>query len=141
MRPTINIPKKSVLDLDGFFGLHPAMASFEAALEAETSRHRARRRIARSHALALRCAGLYGVRHTRDESHRRRMAQPRAHEDAASEPKVSISRHRPRTSLPRILSGKEPAVAVNNLNDFSVGGKAPMPRPTQTPLKPCTTTR
>ncbi len=29
MRPTINIPKKSVIDLDGFFGLHPAMASFE----------------------------------------------------------------------------------------------------------------
>src|SRR5271169_2693680 len=29
MRPTINIPKKSVLDLDGFFGLHPAMASFQ----------------------------------------------------------------------------------------------------------------
>ena len=29
MRPTINIPKKSVLDLDGFFGLHPAMSSFE----------------------------------------------------------------------------------------------------------------
>lgn len=29
MRPTINIPRKSVLDLDGFFGLHPAMASFE----------------------------------------------------------------------------------------------------------------
>jgi uncharacterized protein (DUF1501 family) len=28
-------------------------------------------------------------------------------------------------SLPRILSGKEPAVAVNNLNDFSVGGKNP----------------
>src|SRR5271154_809596 len=29
MRPSINIPKKSVLDLDGFFGLHPAMSSFE----------------------------------------------------------------------------------------------------------------
>src|SRR4029077_6243844 len=29
MRPTINIPKKSVLDLDGFFGLHPAMSSFQ----------------------------------------------------------------------------------------------------------------
>src|SRR5260370_7734094 len=28
MRPTINIPKKSALDLDGFFGLHPAMSSF-----------------------------------------------------------------------------------------------------------------
>src|SRR5271166_3072137 len=30
MRPTINIPRKSVLDLDGFFGLHPAMSSFES---------------------------------------------------------------------------------------------------------------
>src|ERR1039458_8083741 len=29
MRPTINIPRKSVLDLDGFFGLHPAMSSEE----------------------------------------------------------------------------------------------------------------
>src|SRR6202030_3413582 len=29
MRPTINIPKKSVLDLDGFFGLHPAMSPFQ----------------------------------------------------------------------------------------------------------------
>src|ERR1035441_1108435 len=29
MRPSINIPKKSALDLDGFFGLHPAMASFQ----------------------------------------------------------------------------------------------------------------
>ena len=28
-RPTINIPKKSVLDLDGFFGLHPSMSSFQ----------------------------------------------------------------------------------------------------------------
>src|SRR5271166_3665341 len=28
MRPTIGIPKKSILDLDGFFGLHPAMSSF-----------------------------------------------------------------------------------------------------------------
>src|ERR1700693_2429649 len=29
MRPNINIPRKEVLDLDGFFGLHPSMASFE----------------------------------------------------------------------------------------------------------------
>src|SRR5271154_6928012 len=28
MRPSINIPRKSVIDLDGFFGLHPALASF-----------------------------------------------------------------------------------------------------------------
>ena len=29
MRPSINIPRKSVLDLDGFFGLHPSLASFQ----------------------------------------------------------------------------------------------------------------
>ena len=29
MRPTIAIPQKQVLDLDGFFGLHPSMASFQ----------------------------------------------------------------------------------------------------------------
>src|SRR5580698_6800327 len=29
MRPSINIPRKSVLDLDGFFGLHPSMRAFQ----------------------------------------------------------------------------------------------------------------
>src|SRR3954452_6142585 len=29
MRPSIAIPRESVLDLDGFFGLHPAMASLQ----------------------------------------------------------------------------------------------------------------
>ena len=29
MRPSINIPRKAVLDLDGFFGLHPSLASFQ----------------------------------------------------------------------------------------------------------------
>src|SRR4029077_1077282 len=29
MRPSINIPRKAVLDLDGFFGLHPSLAAFQ----------------------------------------------------------------------------------------------------------------
>src|SRR5437763_8363272 len=29
MRPNINIPRKSVLDLDGFFGLHPSLAALQ----------------------------------------------------------------------------------------------------------------
>src|SRR6266700_1534617 len=29
MRPSINIPRNAVIDLDGFFGLHPAMSAFE----------------------------------------------------------------------------------------------------------------
>src|SRR5258708_36331487 len=30
MRPSIAIPQKQVVDLDGFFGLHPSMAAFKA---------------------------------------------------------------------------------------------------------------
>src|ERR1700751_4737274 len=29
MRPSINIPRKSALDLNGFFGLHPALSAFQ----------------------------------------------------------------------------------------------------------------
>src|SRR5579863_8222500 len=29
MRPSISIPRPQVIDLDGFFGLHPSMASFK----------------------------------------------------------------------------------------------------------------
>src|SRR6184192_1579414 len=29
MRPSINIPRNSVIDLDGFFGLHPAMSALQ----------------------------------------------------------------------------------------------------------------
>ena len=32
-------------------------------------------------------------------------------------------------SLPRILSGSEPAVALNNINDFGVGGRNPNAAP------------
>src|SRR6476646_524596 len=28
MRPSSNIPRSAVIDLDGFFGLHPAMSAF-----------------------------------------------------------------------------------------------------------------
>src|SRR5215471_21821081 len=29
MRPTINIPRNKVLDLDGFFGLHPSLQALQ----------------------------------------------------------------------------------------------------------------
>src|SRR5579862_3680104 len=29
MRPSINIPRKEVIDLDGFFGLHPSLGAFQ----------------------------------------------------------------------------------------------------------------
>src|SRR5512142_1491713 len=33
MRPSINIPRAAVIDLDGFFGLHPAMAPLKPLWE------------------------------------------------------------------------------------------------------------
>src|SRR5215467_14098516 len=33
MRPSINIPRSSVLDLDGFFGLHPSLAALQPIWE------------------------------------------------------------------------------------------------------------
>jgi len=35
-------------------------------------------------------------------------------------------------SIPRILSGLEPAIAMNNINDFSVGGRNPKASPVAT---------
>jgi len=97
------------------------------ALEAEASCDRARRRIARPHAVALRCAGLHGIRHARikitDDGWLNRALQElpsNAGKDKSAFRAIAFG-----PSLPRILSGKEPAVAVNNLNDFSVGGKNP----------------
>jgi uncharacterized protein (DUF1501 family) len=127
MRPTINIPKKSVLDLDGFFGLHPAMASFQplckqkhlAIVHATGSPDPTR-----SHfdAQDFMESGTPGVKVTDDGWLNRAL-----HElppDKSAFRAIALG-----PSLPRILSGKEPAVAVNNLNDFSVGGKNPQAAP------------
>ena len=157
MRPTINIPRKSVLDLDGFFGLHPAMSSFEPLWKQQ---HLAIVHAAgspdptRSHfdAQDFMESGTPGVKATDDGWLNRALSgQPSA---ISRQPSVAGSdRFAPEMStagdkelatssqtsafraialgpsLPRILSGKEPAVAFNNLNDFSVGGKNPKATP------------
>jgi uncharacterized protein (DUF1501 family) len=126
MRPTISIPKKSALDLDGFFGLHPAMESFEplwkqkhlAIVHATGSPDPTR-----SHfdAQDFMESGTPGIKITDDGWLNRALGDlPRGTgNDKAAFRAISLG-----PSLPRILSGKEPAVAVNNLNDFSVGGKS-----------------
>src|SRR5258708_38675010 len=131
MRPTINIPKKSALDLDGFFGLHPAMSSFQPLWK---QKHLAIVHAAgspdppRSHFDAQRFtqSGTPGVKVTDDGW----LNRPLHELPADSKPGKSAFRAIALgPSLPRILSGKEPAVAVNNLNDFSVGGKNPNAAP------------
>jgi uncharacterized protein (DUF1501 family) len=123
MRPTINIPKKSVLDLDGFFGLHPAMASFEPLWK---QKHLAIVHAAgspdptRSHfdAQDFMESGTPGVKVTDDGWLNRTLRDLPTDQSAFRA--IALG-----PSLPRILSGKEPALAINNLNDFSIGGKNP----------------
>jgi len=125
MRPSINIPRKSVLDLDGFFGLHPSLASFQPLWQ---QRHLAIVHAAgspdptRSHfdAQDFMESGTPGVKVTDDGWLNRSLhALPQA---AQKSPFRAIALG---PSLPRILSGAEPVVAMNNVNDFSVGGRNP----------------
>src|SRR3984893_4097752 len=127
MRPTINIPKKSVLDLDGFFGLHPAMSPFQplwkqkhlyivhAAGSADPT-------VPHFDAQDFMESGTPGIKVT-DDAWLNRALHDLAPDKSAFRA-IALG-----PSLPRILSGKEPAVAVNNLNDFSVGGKNPNATP------------
>src|SRR5271165_1664734 len=131
MRPTINIPRKSVLDLDGFFGLHPAMASFEPLWK---QKHLAIVHAAgspdptRSHfdAQDFMESGTPGIKATEDGWLNRTLhALPQSSPDDQSAFRaIALG-----PALPRILSGSERAVAVNNINDFGVGGSNPKSAP------------
>jgi uncharacterized protein (DUF1501 family) len=125
MRPSINIPRQAVLDLDGFFGLHPSMAAFQPLWQ---QRHLAIVHAAgspdpsRSHfdAQDFMESGTPGVKATSDGWLNRSLhSMP-----PAASPFRAIALG---PSLPRILSGNEPAVAVNNINDFGVGGRGNTP--------------
>ena len=125
MRPSINIPRKAVLDLDGFFGLHPSLAPFQPLWQ---QGHLAIVHAAgspdpnRSHfdAQDFMGSGTPGIKSTEDGWLNRSLrnlphpSQKSAFEVIAMGP-----------SIPRILSGIEPTIAVNNINDFSVGGRNP----------------
>src|SRR5229473_1476669 len=118
-RPTINIPKKSVLDLDGFFGLHPSMSAFQPLWQ---QKHLAIVHAAgspdptRSHfdAQDYMESGTPGRKATTDGWLNR--ALPDAPGGRISPVRaVSLG-----TGLPRSLRGHNDAVAINNLNDFQV---------------------
>jgi uncharacterized protein (DUF1501 family) len=139
MRPSINIPRKSVLDLNGFFGLHPSMSAFQplwqqghlaivhAAGSPDTTR---------SHfdAQDFMETGTPGVKATEDGWLNRSLRNlPGVPGNMSSTPQASPFRAIALgPSVPRILGGTEPAVAMNNINDFSVGGKNPKASPAAT---------
>ena len=129
MRPSINIPKKSVLDLNGFFGLHPSLAPFQplwqqghlAIVHAAGSPDSTR-----SHfdAQDFMETGTPGVKITEDGWLNRSVRSLPATPQTSPFRAIALG-----PSLPRILSGSEAAVAMNNINDFSVGGKNPKGSP------------
>ncbi len=127
MRPNIAIRQKDVLDLDGQFGLHPALAAFKplfagghlAIVHATGSTD-----ATRSHfdAQDYMESGTPGVKSTGDGwLNRALQAGP-----APARPDGRPSAFRAvalGTQVPRTLQGKLPAIAVSNLADFSVGEK------------------
>jgi uncharacterized protein (DUF1501 family) len=123
MRPSINIPRNAVLDLDGFFGLHPSLASFQPLWN---QRHLAIVHAAgspdpsRSHfdAQDYMESGTPGVKATDDGWLNRCLHDLPVPDDNSAFRAIAMG-----PSLPRILSGKESALAVNNVNDFGVGGR------------------
>ncbi len=126
MRPTINIPRGGVIDLDGFFGLHPSLAGFKSLWD---QRHLAIIHAAgspdatRSHfdAQDYMESGTPGLKSTPDGWLNRAL-----HDGQKTSPFRGIALG---PALPRMLAGTAPAVAINNVNDFGVGGRNPQAQP------------
>ncbi len=137
LRPTINIPQNQVIDLDGFFGLHPAMQPLKPLWD---QGHLAMVHACgspdptRSHfdAQDFMESGTPGFKATPDGWLNRALAA----EDAARQGHIAHgSAFRAvalGSQLPRTLQGKIPAVAVDNVKDFSVGGQNPSAQPIAT---------
>ena len=118
-RPTIAIPREAVLGLDGFFGLHPSLASivpyfkdrslaFVHAVGSPDS--------TRSHfdAQDFMESGTPGVKSTEDGFLSRALTTKRAQSPLRA---VALG-----PALPRILSGSANAVAMTNIAQFGVRG-------------------
>ena len=123
MRPSINIPRKEVLDLDGFFGLHPSLAALQPIWN---QKHLAIVHAAgspdptRSHfdAQDFMESGTPGLKATNDGWLNRTLRSLPVSPEKSAFRAIALG-----PALPRILTGAERAMAVNNINDFGVGGR------------------
>ena len=132
LRPGIAIAANQLHDLDGFFGLHPALMPFQPLYD---QGHLAIVHAAglpdttRSHfdAQDYMESGTPGIKSTQDGWLNRALA---------AENRTAETRHRHPmhtafravaldADLPRTLAGPIPAIALNNVNNFTVGGRGP----------------
>ena len=129
MRPTIGIKQNEVIDLDGRFGLHPQMAAFKplwdqghlAIVHAAGSPDPSRSHFDAQDYME---SGTPGVKSTEDGWLNRALAvEPQAGKPSAFRA-VALG-----TQVPRTLQGKVQAIALNNLADFSVGGRGEQATP------------
>jgi uncharacterized protein (DUF1501 family) len=131
MRPGIAIPENRVLDLDGFFGLHPSLAPFKplydqghlAIVHAAGSPD-----VSRSHfdAQDFMESGTPGVKATEDGWLNRALQE----EDLRRrQPHTAFRALALGSQVPRTLAGKVPAIALASVNSFAVGGRGPNPSP------------
>jgi uncharacterized protein (DUF1501 family) len=122
MRPSISIPQQTVLDLDGFFGLHPSLAPFKSLYD--------RKLLApvtavgspsatRSHfdAQDYMETGTPDDKNTPDGWLNRYLAAKGTCEECKVTPFRAVALA-PQT--PRILEGPAPTVAMNSLAEFSI---------------------
>jgi uncharacterized protein (DUF1501 family) len=131
MRPSIAIPQNQVIDLDGFFGLHPSVAPFKPLYD---SGHLAIVHAAgspdmsRSHfdAQDFMESGTPGIKSTQDGWLNRALQS----EDMIRRQKQTAFRALAiGPEVPLTLAGKVPATAMNNVNNFSIAGRGPTPSP------------
>jgi uncharacterized protein (DUF1501 family) len=129
MRPTIAIQQKDVLDLNGFFGLHPAMAAMKplydqghlAIVHAAGSNDPSRSHFDAQDYME---SGTPGIKVTQDGWLNRALQNEPEKGKPSAFRAVALG-----TQVPRTLQGKVPAIAVANLSDFSVAGKGPQTSP------------
>ena len=131
MRPTIAIPQNQVLDLDGFFGLHPSLASFKplydqghlAIVHACGSPS-----MSRSHfdAQDYMESGTPDVKSTQTGWLNRAL---QAEDICCREHYTAFRAVALGPEVPLTLAGKIPALALDNVNGFTVAGRGPTPSP------------
>jgi uncharacterized protein (DUF1501 family) len=133
MRPGIAIPDNQVIDLDGFFGLHPSMTAFKplydqghlAVIHAAGSPD-----MSRSHfdAQDYMESGTPGVKGTDDGwLNRALQAEDSCCGGRHNQEHTAFRALALGSQVPRTLAGKVPAIALANVNSFSVGGRGPAP--------------
>ena len=123
LRPSIAIPKPGSVDaainLDGFFGLHPAMSAFKplwdskrlAIIHASGSPDNTRSHFDAQDYME---SATPGVKSTSDGWLNRYL---RSKQDAEQSLFRAVSMTK---TMPRVLQGRAPAVAMSNLSDFAI---------------------